>query len=257
MTAMKKTVECRMSNVEGRQKAVPRSFCPRPSTLDPRLAFTLMELLAVIAIIGLLASFTFPVLQSVKKHQYETNAQAEMAQLETAIDSYKAARGFYPPDNPGNPLTNQLFYELLGTTNYVDSNGSEYQTLDGSAIISAVNATNAFTGMGGFINCSKTGAGEDSPAGKNFLTGLKPRQVGTFTSGTVAVSNLVTSVGGPDVAYSPLGAAYLGLNPWRYNSSSPVNNPGSYDLYVQLSINGKTYLVCNWSKQVQINNPLP
>ena len=47
------------------------------------------------------------------------------------------------------------------------------------------------------------------------------------------------------------------MNPWRYNSSSPTNNPGSYDLWVQLSIGGKTNLICNWSKQVQINNPLP
>ncbi len=52
---------------------------------------------------------------------------AEMAQLETAIDSYKAAYGFYPPSNPlYNPtnvttyeghLINPLYYELLGTTN--------------------------------------------------------------------------------------------------------------------------------------------
>jgi hypothetical protein len=69
------------------------------------------------------------------------------------------------------------------------------------------------------------------------------------------VTILITSVGGPDAAYQPLGG--VDLNPWRYNSSSPTNNPGSYDLWVQLSIGGKTNLICNWSKQVQINNPLP
>jgi hypothetical protein len=47
------------------------------------------------------------------------------------------------------------------------------------------------------------------------------------------------------------------VNPWRYNSSNPTNNPGSYDLWVQLSIAGKTNLICNWSKQVQIGSSLP
>jgi len=47
------------------------------------------------------------------------------------------------------------------------------------------------------------------------------------------------------------------LNPWRYNSANPTNNPGSYDLWIQLKIGGKTNLISNWSKQAQINSPLP
>jgi hypothetical protein len=62
-------------------------------------------------------------------------------------------------------------------------------------------------------------------------------------------------VGGPDAQYQPLGLP--DVNPWRYNSSSPTNNPGSYDLWIQLAFGGKTNLICNWSKQVQINSPLP
>jgi hypothetical protein len=51
----------------------------------------------------------------------------------------------------------------------------------------------------------------------------------------------------------------IDVNPWRYTSNpqSATNNPGSYDLWVQLVMGGKTNLICNWSKQVQINNPLP
>jgi hypothetical protein len=49
-----------------------------------------------------------------------------------------------------------------------------------------------------------------------------------------------------------------GVNPWRYNSSSPTNNPGAYDLWIQIVITpGQTNLICNWRKQPQINNPLP
>ena len=73
------------------------------------------------------------------------------------------------------------------------------------------------------------------------------------------INVLIASVGGPDQTYQPLGLP--DLNPWRYNSSNPTNNPGSYDLWMQLSIGGttnsQTILICNWSKQVQINSPLP
>jgi hypothetical protein len=37
------------------------------------------------------------------------------------------------------------------------------------------------------------------------------------------------------------------INPWRYNSVSPVNNPKSYDLWVDILIGGKTNRICNWS----------
>ena len=46
------------------------------------------------------------------------------------------------------------------------------------------------------------------------------------------------------------------LNPWRYVCPG-TNNPGSYDLWIQLSIAGKNNLICNWSEQVQIGSPLP
>jgi hypothetical protein len=79
--------------------------------------------------------------------------------------------------------------------------------------------------------------------------------MGTTTSHGVPVTILITADGGPDVTYMPLGQS--GINPWRYNSSNPTNNPGSYDLWVQLSISGKTNLICNWSKSVRTDSPLP
>jgi prepilin-type N-terminal cleavage/methylation domain-containing protein len=226
-------------------------------------AFTLIELLIVIAIMGILAGLIFPVTGAVKRRQYINHTQAEMAQLETAIDRYKAAYGFYPPSpttppTAGNPSSyaNQLYFELVGTT-YNTSN-SVYTTLDGSAQMSASQFINAFgPGVGGFMNCTKSAGGEDSSAARNFLPELRPNQMATITNSPPTFTNmvLVASVGGPDAAYQPLGAQ--DLNPWRYNSSSPTNNPGSYDLWVQLSIGGKKNLICNWTRQVQFNSPLP
>jgi prepilin-type N-terminal cleavage/methylation domain-containing protein len=228
-------------------------------------AFTLIEMLAVIAIIGVLAGLIFPVVGSVKKHQYISHTQAEMAQLETAIDRYKATYGFYPPDNPGNltnMLINQLYYELVGTTN----DGTYYRTLDGNAQIKITDVLKAFNGVGGFMNCSKPGGGEDASVARNFLPELRPKQVWkNYTNNTVLVNMLICSVGGPDSRYAPLNSR--DLNPWRYNSSNPTNNPGSYDLWIQLCFGSQTIsgnvvmtnfnLICNWTKQVQINAPLP
>ncbi len=228
-------------------------------------AFTLIELLVVISIIGILAAFLFPVLGRMKRQQYIRNATAEMEQLETAIERYKAAYGFYPPDNqlnPGNPLMNQLYFELLGTTNMAPSPASpSYQSLDDPSLppLSQGNVTAVF-GVSGFMNCSKPGSAEDAREAQDFLPGLKANQVTIFTNSSAPnnpVKLIITSVGGPDTTYHPLGPGALGINPWRYNSSNPTNNPGAYDLWVQLSISGRTNLICNWNRQVQLNSPLP
>ena len=225
-----------------------------------RRAFTLIELLVVIAIMATLAALLLPVMGAVKKHQYIYNTQAEMAQLETAIDRYKAAYGFYPPDHPGsltNALVNQLYYELVGTVYNPTNTTPDYTTLDGSAKIKVTDVNPTF-GVGGFMNCTKLGtgeAGEDASAARNFLPELKPGQIGTNTIGGVGVTLLIGSVGGPDANYKPLDQQ--DVNPWRYNSSNPTNNPGSYELWIQLVVGRQTNLICNWTKQVQINSPLP
>ena len=174
-----------------------------------------------------------------KRQQYIRNATAEMEQLETAIERYKAAYGFYPPDNqlnPGNPLTpnplmNQLYFELLGTTNMAPSPASpSYQSLDDPSLppLSQGNVTAVF-GVSGFMNCSKPGSAEDAREAQDFLPGLKANQVTIFTNSSAPnnpVKLIITSVGGPDTTYHPLGPGALGINPWRYNSSNPTNNPG-------------------------------
>jgi prepilin-type N-terminal cleavage/methylation domain-containing protein len=227
-------------------------------------AFTLIELLVVITIIGVLAAFLFPVLGGIKRQQYIRNAQAEMEQLETAIDRYKAAQGFYPPDNPGYPLVNQLYFELLGTTVVTNGGVLTYQSLDDPTMqLPLTSLNNVFnnTAVSGFMNCTKPGSAEDAPVARNFLPGLKPNQLAVYTNNITKniypIKLIITAVGGPDVTYQPLGAGALGINPWRYNSSNPTNNPGAYDLWVQLSIRGKTNLICNWNRQVQLNSPLP
>lgn len=239
----------------------------RPAESGLIRAFTLVELLVVIAVIGIIAGFIFPVAKSVKRWQYLKTASAELNHLQTALENYKAQYGAYPPSNQ-NPNSNyaplndrsqfnQLYYELSGTSQIDTGSVKYFQTLDGSSMITNSPANDVLKayGVAGFINCGSKTGDENTPAAKNFLPGLSSRQIsGSVSNHTVNTIMLITTVGGPDASYQPVGVQ--GVNPFRYVYPG-VNNPSGYDLWVQLVINGQTNLVCNWSRQVQINNALP
>ncbi|MGA2246973.1 MAG: type II secretion system protein [Verrucomicrobiota bacterium] len=251
-------------------KNVPIGSARWQATSGPKLAlrmtrhaFTLIELLVVISIMAIMASLTIAVIHGVSIYKYRSVARGELDQIGTAIEAYKAKYGAYPPSN-GNPsgtyaapLTNslypQLYYELCGVTN----NGSFYIGLDSITAIqnaggSSSDVQKAF-GVGGFGNCSK-GNGDEAIVAENFLKELKQARIATVNDNGVMITNLVTSVGGPDARYQPLGVP--NVNPIRYLCPG-LNNPQTYDLWVQLVISGKTNLICNWSTAVLINNGAP
>ena len=215
-------------------------------------AFTLIELLVVISIISVLAGLIIGGLGAAKKKQNRDTARAELEQIKAAIDSYHDKYGSYPPNNqnpgvagvPGyDPyMMNPLYYELSGV-NY-NKLTDTYTTLDGTASINGTDYKTAF-GMSAIGNVSK-GGGEDAVAARNFLTGLKSKQINDNVTNTgIRTTVLVTSVGGPDDNYKPLGVS--ALNPFSYNSTNPTNNPSSYDLWVDLVIGGKTNRINNWN----------
>ena len=79
-----------------------------------RRGFTLIELLVVIVIIGILASLVVGLSGTASRKMRESRTRAELAGIGTAIESYKAKFGHYPPDNPKDPALNSLYYELTG-----------------------------------------------------------------------------------------------------------------------------------------------
>ena len=219
-------------------------------------AFTLIELLVVIAVIAILAALIFPAFTGIKKNQKIKLAQAELAQLETAIEAYKAKRGTYPPDNPGNFVTNQLFFELKGTVLTNLGGQLTYVTLDGSgqipvSVAAFQSAYGTTTGVRGFVNSSASAKGDDEKAAaQNFLTNLKPGQSGAPDMTVSAVIKVLScSVRLEEAPYPMPNSDPVGLNPWRYVSTKPTNNVNSYDLWVDLVIGGKNYRVSNWSNK--------
>jgi prepilin-type N-terminal cleavage/methylation domain-containing protein len=224
-------------------RALARSHHTSPVTgRSFRHAFTLVELLVVISIMAILAALIFPVTQSINRNRARARTKAEMKKIEAAIEIYKDKRNSYPPDNPGNPFLHQLFYELSGT---VLTNATQiYGTLDGNASIAVSLLPNAFltTNVGGFANASQSPAGEESSKVDKCLISPKSETVADYNN----VKILVGSLGWP--ATQP-GAPLTGstLNPWRYVSTNPTNNPNSYDLWIDVFIGGKTNRICNWS----------
>jgi len=245
----------------GRPGALPVGNRP-PAIANARLAFTLIEMLTVIAIIGVLAGLLFTALPGVKKKRLLAVAQTELTQLQSAIETYHTKLGYYPPDDPFNSVLNPLYFELSGTI-LTNNPKPTYVTLDGSSSIFVASVTNAF-GVGGFANSSKSARNtDDAAAATVFIKGLLPNQIGQLViNGPNGANNnaiLVCSVGWPDIPSEPINtttsnprAVVDNLNPWHYNSSNPTNNPGSYDLWVDVLIGTKTNRVSNWSKTPQV-----
>jgi prepilin-type N-terminal cleavage/methylation domain-containing protein len=212
-----------------------------------RRAFTLIELLVVIAVMAILASLVLPVTWAVNRAKIVTRSRAEMEEIVTAISSYKAKHGHYPPDNSDNYSVNQLYYELVGTklTNQV------YQTLDGNATLAA-NALPIAIGpkVTGFVNTTRGASGDEGTGAQNFLRGLKAVQIAELQNGAKLLVGIPWQPGStPPFDRNPIPTGAPGVNPWRYNSSNPTNNPSEYDLWLTVRVGNKVKLICNWSKQ--------
>lgn len=235
-----------------------------PCRQSPRTAFTLIELLFVIGIIAILAAMIVPIGGVLIKKRKIAVAKAELAQIETAIERYKAKMGFYPPDNSHtNSTQNSLYFELVGTL--LTNNGTLYLARDGNGQILTADLDAAF-GVDGIRNSSVSAKGDDERvAAESFLNQLHPTQIGELIVNghdkvmilTCSVSwdgrngSLVPQAG--SVTPAPAGPDWRkDLNPWQYMSSHPTNNPNSFDLWVDIVVGKKTNRISNWSSQPQV-----
>src|SRR5713226_4557500 len=190
-----------------------------------RLAFTLIEMLVVFGLIAALAGLIIGAASAGFNKRIRHRVQTERDALVNAIENYKQNKGFYPPDNPNNPATNSLFYELTGTTKDPNDVNASFFSILGAPPITP-NTIQANFKVDGFVNASP-----DKSEIKNFYKSLKPGQYTTLGGVTL----LVVPYKGPTTP-----------NTWRYNASMPVHNPDSYDLWAEVIIGSKTITIGNW-----------
>ena len=82
-----------------------------------RSAFTLIELLIVIAIIGILMGLLFPALNGVMRSARKAQASNDVSQIATAILAYQTEYGQWPTNASGSPsdVGGTFLLALMGT----------------------------------------------------------------------------------------------------------------------------------------------
>lgn len=134
----------------------PRNRSGHPT----RPAFTLVELLVLIAIIATLLALLLPAVQAAREAARRNSCQTNLKQLGLGVHAYVSAKGKLPP---GAHWTNELSYRVF-ILPYIeqDSLYQQFHFLDG--------AHNSGPALDGF----------DADAPGKFKSGIAPNRVSTF-----------------------------------------------------------------------------
>ncbi|MEK7685362.1 MAG: prepilin-type N-terminal cleavage/methylation domain-containing protein [Verrucomicrobiota bacterium] len=227
----------------------PQAAWTAPLRVEPRsherghghsasFAFTLIELLMVISIIGLLAGLLVGLGPLASRKMKESRVRAELNRLVTGIEAYKADIGSYPPDNPGQPNKPPLYYELSGA---IFTNGN-FQTLNRLETI-APSVLKTYFGREGIMNSAR-----NDPKEVKFSMDFKPSQYKEMEV-KEDVELLIVPAKGPNQIKGRDGSNVIDINPWRYDASSTNrHNRNSFDLWAEILIGKRTNIIGNWKQ---------
>ena len=111
-------------------------------------AFTIIEVVLVLAIAGLIFLMVFIALPTLQRNQRDTRRKNDMSRLKTAMDSYRTNnKGRLPED--GNVLRGSF------TDQYLKIDGSTFQDPDGS--------TYQFANLGSYVSITHKNTNETTP----------------------------------------------------------------------------------------------
>jgi len=133
---------------------IPSSFVIRHSSFRAAGAFTIVELLIVIAIILALAGLILATSGYIQTKSKRSRAEAEIAALSTALENYKADNGIYATDTAN------------GTTN----------TLDSRTMFNPASVQYAAASLFLYKELSGDAAGSRVPTGKSYFS-FKPNML--------------------------------------------------------------------------------
>jgi general secretion pathway protein G len=164
-------------------------------------AFTLIELLCVIAIVAVVAGFVFAAGTSANRRGLAARATAELASLGSALESYKLVYGDYPHTSNGAVLLQSL----------IGKRGPTYAATDGKAVLDL----SLFTIIDAGDPFASTTAEVADPWGRSYFYAYK-----STTPWTQASYVLFSS--GPDGTHAAL------LSGGRVDESAAANQDNIY-----------------------------
>lgn len=231
---------------------------PVPSRRPGPAGFTLIELLMVISIIAVLAGMLVGLAPVAGVRMKESRARAELERLVTAIEAYKVKFGVYPPDTitgyqPQNglpivdPVINPLFYELSGLVVVNQGNSGYFVSLGDDDAANKRLYPNQLTNFFGPTRDGFVNAATANEARRLFRFPFKDSQhveISRNPDIEVAVCPVPWPVG--DARFPAPIPARPDANPWRYNSSNPIHNPGHFDLWCEIVVRGQKRIIGNW-----------
>jgi prepilin-type N-terminal cleavage/methylation domain-containing protein len=206
-----------------------------------RLAFTLIELLTVIAIMAIVAALVVTMGQAASQKKKDLAVEAGKNKLVTMISSYQAKLNYYPPDNgllaanaanlaryEGYAATNPLIYELFGCTN--TNNGANLIVFNSSAAAPNILSStySSVFNRGGIAN------GDATEPQNFFQPGPLPKEYARYAAGNGS---------SPPICGLIVPAELIPGNTnnfWHYDSSSANrHNMSSFDLWAEYSVGSK------------------